>query len=107
MEKETPVTAEDFYHSQAEFNRWLRDLMPHEKSHLKYMLEEYGQMYAEQARREAINSLHIEIHNKIVETRVELYKATQNEIVDRKLYDLDVFIGQKADAATGYGKKEA
>lgn len=67
------------------------------------------EVYAEQARREAINSLHIEIHNKIVETRVELYKATQNEIVDRKLYDLDIFIGQKADAAAGYdtGKEES
>lgn len=52
MEKETPVTAEDFYHSQAEFNRWLRDLMPHEKSHLKYMLEEYASIRAEQARQE-------------------------------------------------------
>lgn len=69
------------------------------------VMEEYASIRAEQARREAINSLHIEIHNKIVETRVELYKATQNEIVDRKLYDLDIFIGQKADAAAGYGKE--
>lgn len=70
-------------------------------------IEEYASIKAEQARREAINYIHIETHNKIVETRVELYKDTQSEIVDRKLYDLDVFIGQKADAAAGYGKEEA
>src|SRR5690606_40633499 len=51
-ENESPVTAEDFYYSQAESNRWLRDIMPHEEDHLKYMLEEYGQLCAEQARQE-------------------------------------------------------
>src|SRR5690606_22678154 len=51
-ENESPVTAEDFYYSQAEFNRWLRDIMPHEEDHLKSMLEEYGQLCAEQARQE-------------------------------------------------------
>lgn len=46
------MTAEDFYHSQAEFNKWLRDLVPHEEDHIKCMLEEYGQIYTEQARQE-------------------------------------------------------